>query len=102
MATRGSSDGQLNNPYGLAVNKRGYMDIADQSNNKVHVLDPNTLTAKQITLEGGLNTPCCVHLDQKRARLYIGEWGGAQLIALGRRQPAKWATIEAYYCPICF
>jgi DNA-binding beta-propeller fold protein YncE len=83
-STRGSGVGQLNYPYGLAVNKRGFVFIADFNNNRIVVLDPLLLTCTQlsVTVDGGLKQPYCLHLDRSGRRLYIGEWSGRRVVVL--------------------
>jgi sugar lactone lactonase YvrE len=81
----GSADGQLYSPFGLTVDRQGYVFIAGQ-NNKIVVLDPAELTAKQLSIEGGFNFPYCIHIDKTHGRMYIGEWSGARIFVIGRRE----------------
>jgi DNA-binding beta-propeller fold protein YncE len=82
--TAGSADGQLYNPYGLAVDKHEYVFIACQDN-KIVSLEPAELTAKQLSIEGGFNYPYCVHIKKTHDRMYIGEWSGGRIFVLGKQ-----------------
>ena len=73
----GSSAGQLNGPHCLAVDKRGYVLIADWFNNKVQLLSPELTHLCDITLpDHMLGGPWRLHLDDVNDRLYFGEWWG--------------------------
>ena len=71
---KGSSAGQLNWPSCLAVDKRGYVLVADRVNHKVQILSPALTHLCDVTLpEHKLSRPSCLHLDEQRGRLYVGE-----------------------------
>ena len=74
---KGSSAGQPNGPSCLAVDKRGYVLVADYYNQKVQILSPALTHLCDVTLpEHKLHWPCCLHLDEQRGRLYVGEVKG--------------------------
>ena len=71
----GSSARQpLSNPYCLAVDKRGYVLVADYFNDKVPILSPALTHLGDVTLpKHGLYRPCRLHLDEQMGRLSVGE-----------------------------
>jgi sugar lactone lactonase YvrE len=81
---RGLSAGQLNSPFCLAVDKRGYVLVADWDNYKVQILSPALTHLCDVTLPGhGLSFPCSLHVDEQRGRLYVGEgWGEGRVFVL--------------------
>ena len=71
---RGSSAGQLNVPYCLVVDKRGYVLVTDCLNDKVQILSPALTHLCDVTLpEHKLSFPCRLHVDEQWGRLYVGE-----------------------------
>ncbi len=55
---KGSSAGQIDKPYCLAVDKRGYVLVADRYNDKVQILSPALTRLCDVTLpEHGLSFP---------------------------------------------
>jgi DNA-binding beta-propeller fold protein YncE len=75
----GCGDGQLNHPYGLEVNKRGYVFVASRKSDKILIIDPE-VTAKASVLKGTYNDPYCLHLNEAQNRLYIGQLDGCLLV----------------------
>jgi sugar lactone lactonase YvrE len=72
--SEGSSAGQLNVPCYLALDKRGYLYIADYNNEKIKMLSPTLTHLGDITLlEHQLRRQTCMHLDELNGRLYFGE-----------------------------
>jgi DNA-binding beta-propeller fold protein YncE len=63
--------------------------VADQCNNRILVIDPSMATAEQlsITVEGGLQWPYGLHLDESSSCLYIGEWHSGRLLVLNNVKP---------------
>ena len=77
----GSSAGQLNGPYRLAVDTRGCVFVADNSNNRVQVLSPTLTRLGDVTTPGHqLKWPFALHLDELSGRLYVGDVRGDVLI----------------------
>jgi len=74
--------GEMNNPQGIAVDQRGRIFVADQSNNRILVMDSKTLSAHPLPLptDCELNGPHSVHFDVVSRRLYIGEWIGGRIV----------------------
>lgn len=88
-----SSDGQLvksypgnaremNWPQGIAVDERGRILVADQTNNRILVMDSKTLEAYplQLPTDSELKAPYCIHFDAASRRLYIGEWNASRIV----------------------
>jgi DNA-binding beta-propeller fold protein YncE len=67
----------LNYPLGLAVNKEGFVLVADYSNNRILALDPTLSRASNVTLPLSIAdqivAPRGLWLNESRFRLYIGE-----------------------------
>ena len=79
----GDDAGNLNNPYGIEVDKRGRVLVADQSNNRILVFCSKTLKAYPLPLpDCELNGPYSLHYDAANDRLYIGEWNGGRIICI--------------------
>ena len=69
----GSSAGQLNGPYSLAVDTRGCVFVADHYNNRVQVLSPTLTRLGDVTTPGHqLREPYALYLDESNGRLYVG------------------------------
>ncbi len=79
--TTGSGYDKLNYPTGLAVDKQGYIVVADQLNHRLVVLNRTLSEARNLTLPlngtMSLKRPSALWLDQSRGRLYVGEGGGS-------------------------
>jgi len=69
---------------GLAVDKHGNILVADNSNNRLLVLDRSLTSAHEMSMsvDGGLKEPHSLWYDKSRGRLYIGEWTGRRLIII--------------------
>jgi hypothetical protein len=81
----GSSAGQLDEPYYLAVDEQTNVFVADWGNDKVQILSPDLLYLGDVALPelkyGPLFRPCRIHLDELSKRLYIGEgWHGCLIV----------------------
>jgi len=76
----GSGIGQMSNTRGMSVDKQGYILVADYNNNKILVVNPSLIDARQLPLavETALEKPWPLVLDQSRGRLYVGEYHGGQ------------------------
>jgi len=71
---KGSSVGQLNGPYSLAVDTRGCVFVTDCFNDRVQVLSPTLTRLGDITTPGlELNAPYNLHLDESIGRLYVSD-----------------------------
>ena len=81
----GPGAGLLSSPRRLAVDKDGYVLVADGGYNQILVINPSLTDSRQLPLlNNSLNEPCDLSLDQSRDRLYVGERGGLnRLVAIG-------------------
>ena len=69
---KGSSTGQLDGPYRLAVDSHGNVIVADFYNSRVQVLSPTLTRLGDVTTLGHqLSHPYALHLDELDGRLYI-------------------------------
>jgi len=65
---------KFSNPRGLAVSRRGSVFVSVYSGGGgIVVIDPSTMSAEQLTVDGSVTNVWCVHIDHSRGRLYIGE-----------------------------
>jgi len=87
-----NSDGELVQSYSgnaadinllrqFAVDKQGRAFVADQRNNRILVVNLNTLSAYQLPLPADcqLDAPCSIYYDSTNSRLYIGEWNRGRI-----------------------
>lgn len=77
----------MNSPRGIAINKSGFVFIADDGNKYIVGLNPNTLKSRilSVTVEGGLEGPTLLYFCESRHsrdRLYISEYAGGRLIVV--------------------
>jgi DNA-binding beta-propeller fold protein YncE len=72
------------NPYSLAVDKQGFVLVADYSNNRIVVVNPTLSEARPLSLPIDANKPIsqplAMWLDESRGRLYVGEHGGQRRV----------------------
>jgi len=73
---------RLNEPRYLAVDKNDCVFVSDCGNDRVLVLDSSLSKAREISVnvEDGLKGPWCIHLDERRGRLYVGEYLGRRVL----------------------
>ena len=72
-------------PSGLTAFRSGTVFIAARDGNKILVLCETGGAFKveslpDVAYGGTLNQPHCVHFDDSKLRLYIGEWGGGRVL----------------------
>jgi len=81
---QGSQLTQMNNPAGLAVDRKGHVLVAEYYNNRLLVLDQSLSSAHEMSVcvDGDLKGPFCLWYDQSRRCLYIGEWDGGRVIVI--------------------
>jgi len=79
-----SQAGEMDSPRGVAINKRGFVFTADEDNNRILVLHPQTLRSRQLPLSVALKGPMGLWLDASRDRLYIGESRGGRIIVVDK------------------
>ena len=93
----GSGPGEMKSPRGIAINRRGFVFIADHDDNRIVVVNPEKLCSNvscddvsendvsrvlPVSVDGGLQRPVCLFLDESRDRLYVGELLGNRLIVV--------------------
>ena len=67
----GSETGQLNEPQHLAVDKNGFIFVADAGNNRIVVLDSKLEWSRDLQID--VNSPYSLCLDEQRNQLFVGE-----------------------------
>jgi hypothetical protein len=76
----GSKSEQLNRPQHLAVDRNGFIFVADRINNRVVVLDSELKWSRDLQRGGGddddVKRPCSLYLDEQRNLLLVGEING--------------------------
>jgi len=84
-----SDVGQMKHPSSLAVTKNDDILVADRGNNRILSINRSTgrLRVQELALsvDGGIQGPCGLRLDESRGRLYVGELGGRVLVFDGVR-----------------
>jgi len=73
----GTGTQQMNVPYHLAVDRNGFVFVADVINNRVLLLSPALTFVREVLSREQLKwSPVCMWLDYDRYRLYVGvnEW----------------------------
>ena len=70
--------GQMKNPSSLAVTKNDDILVADEGNNRILSIKKSTGCVQELALsvDGGIQRPEGLCLDESRGRLYVGECGG--------------------------
>jgi len=73
-----SDVGQMMNPSSLAVTKNDYILVADRDNNRILSINRSTGCVQKLALsvDGRIQQPVGLCLDESRGRLYVGEWSG--------------------------
>ena len=71
-----SDVGPMNHPSGLAVTKNDDILVADQYNNRILSINRSTGYVQELALsvDGGIQHPFGLCLDESRGRLYVGEF----------------------------
>jgi tripartite motif-containing protein 2/3/tripartite motif-containing protein 56 len=83
-STHGSGPGQFSNPWGVAVLDDGLLAVADQSNNRVQLLNAETGACVRVLQDGlGLRHPFGVSVDS-RGHLYILDNGNHRIVVADR------------------
>jgi len=74
--------GQMNCPTSLAVTKNDDILVADEDNNRILSINRSTGCVQELALfvDGGIQQPCGLCLDESRGRLYVGECGGQRRV----------------------
>jgi len=73
-----SDVGQMKNPLNLAVTKNDDILVADRDNNRILSINSSLGSIQELALpvDGGIQEPWGLCLDDSRGRLYVGEYGG--------------------------
>jgi len=73
-----SDVGQMKYPTNLAVTKNDDILVADRDNNRILSINRSTdcVQALALSVDGGIQGPRGLCLDESRGRLYVGENGG--------------------------
>jgi len=73
-----SDVGQMKHPASLAVTKNDDILVADQCNNRILSINRSMGCVQKLALsvDGGIQRPVGLCLDESRGRLYVGERGG--------------------------
>jgi len=74
--------GQMSYPRSLAVTKNDDILVADRGNNRILLINRSLSSAHELALpvDGGIQWPLGLCLDESRARLYVGEYGGSHRV----------------------
>jgi len=73
--SRGSGVGQMHYPRSIAVDKDGYILVADELNHRILIVNPMMSDSRQLPLpvNTSLHNPAALSLDKSRGRLIVGE-----------------------------
>jgi len=73
-----SDVGQMKYPRGLAVTKNDDILVADEHNNRILSINSSLGSIQELALsvDGGIQCPRGLCLDESRGRIYVGESGG--------------------------
>jgi len=76
--SKASNVGQMKYPSSLAVTKNDDILVADEDNNRILLISRSTDCVQELALsvDGGIQEPRGLCLDESRGRLYAGEYGG--------------------------
>ena len=79
-----SEVGQMKNPTSLAVTKNDDILVADNGNDRIALIKKSTGCIEKLALqvEGGIQRPMALCLDESRGRLYVGEYAGEYRLLL--------------------
>ena len=75
--SRPSKVGQMNSPRSLAVTKNNEIVVGDIGNNRILSMNSSlsSIQALALSVDGGIQQPWGLCLDESRGRLYVSEYG---------------------------
>jgi DNA-binding beta-propeller fold protein YncE len=77
-----STNIQFEWPIQLAVAKNGSFLVADRNKNRIVLINSSLSCARELSIDDALEEPRCLHLDESRGRLFVGEIGGRRVFVL--------------------
>jgi len=74
-----SDEGKMSGPMSLAVTKNGDIFVVDEYTDRILSMNSSLSSVQQLTLpvDGGIEEPRGLCLDELRGQLYVGEYGGS-------------------------
>jgi len=77
-----SDVGQMKYPTCLAVTENDDILVADFGNNRILSMNssPSSIQELALPVDGGIQEPWGLCLDESRGRLYVGEWSGSRRV----------------------
>jgi len=92
-----SDVGQMMNPSSLAVTKNDDILVADSHNNRILSINRSTGCVEELALsvDGGIQCPRGLCLDESRGRLYVGEYGGQRRVLVFDGVDANWSPVNS-------
>ena len=78
----GSEAAPLNGPRGVTLDGRGNVVVADCRNHRLLLLNKDFSEDRECLLNKELSYPFSLWFDQKRNRLYVGEYGGGRVLVI--------------------
>jgi len=77
-----SDVGQMKHTSSLAVTKNDYILVADRGNDRILSINRSTGCVQELALsvDGGIQGPFGLRLDESRGRLYVGEFYGQERV----------------------
>jgi len=79
LTSETSNVGQMSSPTSLAVTENDDILVADTDNKRILLINRSLSSARELALpvDGGIQWPWGLCLDESRGRLYVGEDGGS-------------------------
>jgi len=77
-----SDVGQMKFPTSIAVTKNDDILVADNDNNRILLINSSLGSMQELaqSVDGGIQGPRGLCLDESRGRLYVGEWVGDRVL----------------------
>jgi len=89
---------QMKSPSGLAVTKNDDILVADDGNNRIMSIIRSTGCVQELALSvnGGIQEPWGLCLDESRGRLYVGEFKGQCRVLIFDECSSRWSCGRLY------